>query len=95
MEAANNTFEHLAREWYATKRKGWSEGTAIRTIGALELHVFPTFGKRPYAAILPMEWMELLRGMEQKGIVEQTSRVRGMCREIYDLARNRTFTTIQ
>ncbi len=87
VEAANNTFEHLAREWYATKRKGWSEGTAIRTIGALELHVFPTFGKRPYAAILPMEWMELLRGMEQKGIVEQTSRVRGMCREIYDLAR--------
>ncbi len=87
VEAANNTFEHLAREWYATKRKGWSEGTAVRTIGALELHVFPTFGKRPYTAILPMEWMELLRGMEQKGIVEQTSRVRGMCREIYDLAR--------
>lgn len=86
-EAANNTFEHLAREWYATKRKGWTEGTAVRTIGALELHVFPIFGKRPYNGILPMEWMEFLRGMEQKGIVEQTSRVRGMCREIYDLAR--------
>jgi len=25
--------------------------------------------------------------MERKGIIEQTSRVRGMCREIYDLAR--------
>lgn len=87
VEAANNTFEHLAREWHATKRKGWSAGTATRTIGALELHVFPLFGKRPYVSILPMEWMELLRGMEQKGIVEQTSRVRGFCREIYDLAR--------
>ena len=86
-EAANNTFEHLAREWYTNKRKGWTDGTAVRTIGALELHVFPVFGRRPYSAILPMEWMGLLRNMEQTGIIEQTSRVRGMCREIYDLAR--------
>lgn len=87
LEAANNTFEHLAREWYAVKCKTWTEGTAVRTIGALEKHVFPVFGRRPYTGILPMEWMEFLRGMEQTGIVEQTSRVRGMCREIYDLAR--------
>ncbi|WP_223516340.1 tyrosine-type recombinase/integrase [Pseudomonas sp. GL-B-19] len=86
-EAAGHTFESLAREWYAAKRKSWSDGTAVRTIGALELHVFPVFGKRIYREILPMEWMEFLRAMEQKGIIEQTSRVRGMCREIYDLAR--------
>lgn len=85
-EAANNTFEHLAREWYATKCKTWTEGTAVRTIGALEKHVFPVFGKRPYAGILPMEWMEFLRGKEQTGIIEQTSRIRGMCKEVYDLA---------
>lgn len=34
-----------------------------------------------------MEWMNFLRAMEETGIVEQTSRVRGMCREVYDLAR--------
>lgn len=87
IEASNNTFEHLAREWYATKCKTWTDGTAVRVIGALEKHVFPVFGKRPYADILPMEWMDFLRNMEQTGIIEQTSRVRGMCREIYDLAR--------
>ncbi|USV56389.1 tyrosine-type recombinase/integrase [Aeromonas encheleia] len=87
LEAANTTFEHLAREWYGVKCKTWTKGTAVRTIGALEKHVFPVFGKRPYAGILPMEWMEFLRNMERTGIVEQTSRVRGMCREIYDLAR--------
>lgn len=86
-EAAGHTFESLAREWYAAKRKSWTDGTAVRTIGALELHVFPVFGKRIYREVLPMEWMEFLRAMEQKGIIEQTSRVRGMCREIYDLAR--------
>lgn len=87
IEAANNTFEHLAREWFAIKRKTWTEGTAVRTIGALEKHVFPVFGKRTHCNILPMEWMDFLHGMEQTGIVEQTSRVRGMCKEIYDLAR--------
>ena len=87
IEEANNTFGHLAREWLEIKSKTWSHGTAVRTIGALEKHVFPVFGKRPHTGILPMEWMDFLRGMEQTGIVEQTSRVRGMCREIYDLAR--------
>ncbi|MFJ2334752.1 tyrosine-type recombinase/integrase [Pseudomonas helleri] len=87
IEATNNTFENLAREWYAAKRKNWTDGTATRTIGALELHVFPVFGKRIYTEILPMEWMDFLRGMEQKGIIEQTSRVRARCQEIYDLAR--------
>ena len=86
-EAANNTFEKLAREWHTSKCKGWEAGTATRTIGALELHVFPVFGRRPYNGILPMEWMALLRDMEQKGIVEQTGRIRRWCREIYDLAR--------
>lgn len=45
-------------------------GTARRVIGALERHVFPTFGKRPYTGILSMEWVELLRGVEQQGILE-------------------------
>lgn len=83
-EASSQTFEALTREWYASKRLIWTAGTAVRMIGALELHVFPVLGTRIYREILPMEWMEFLRSMEQKGIIEQTSRVRGMCREIYD-----------
>ena len=86
-QISNSTFEQLAREWYANKRKSWTDGTSTRNIGALELHVFPVLGKRIFTEILPMEWMEFLRAMEQTGIIEQTSRVRGMCREIYDLAR--------
>lgn len=49
--------------------------------------MFPVFGKRVYTEILPLEWMEFLRGMEQKGIIEQMGRVRAFCKEIYDLAR--------
>jgi len=56
-------------------------------MGAFERHVFPVFGKRPYAEITPLEWMEFLRGMEQQGLLEQMSRVRPYCRDVYDLAR--------
>lgn len=84
---ANSTFEALAREWIEIRRPGWAPTTAKRTIGALELHAFPAFGKRLYAEILPIEWMKFLQGMEKLGIIEQTGRVRRSCKEIYDLAR--------
>lgn len=86
-DIAGETFEPLAREWYASRLTNWDAGTAKRIIGALERHVFPVFGKRPYADITPLEWMEFLRGMEQQGILEQMSRVRSYCRDAYDLAR--------
>ena len=87
LAAANNTFEALGREWFETRRHAWEDGTAKRIIGALELHVFPVFGKRLYAEILPMEWMEFFRSMEQKGIIDQMGNVRRYCKEAYDLAR--------
>lgn len=87
VEAANDTFEALAREWHTSRLSGWDEGTAKRVMGALERHVFPEFGKRQYTGILSMEWMGLLRGLEKQGILEQMSRVRAYCKDVYDLAR--------
>ncbi|SEQ69787.1 Integrase [Azotobacter beijerinckii] len=87
LEAATNTFEALAREWIEIRSPGWAPSTARRNVGALELHVVPVFGKRLYAEILPIEWMEFFRGMERQGIIEQMGRVRRSCKEIYDLAR--------
>lgn len=87
IEAASGTFEKLAREWHTAKSKTWASSTASKNLGALENHVFPVFGQRLYTSITPMEWMEFLRAKEQTGIIEQTSRIRSMCAEIYDLAR--------
>ena len=87
IDAANDTFESLAREWHTSRLSGWDAGTAKRILGALERHVFPSLGKRPYTSIMSMEWMELLRGLERQGILEQMSRVRAYCKDIYDLAR--------
>ncbi|UTH29994.1 tyrosine-type recombinase/integrase [Ectopseudomonas hydrolytica] len=85
--AANNKFEPLAREWFEARRTRWEPGTAKRIIGALELHVFPVFGNRAYSEVLPLEWMNFLREMEKKGILDQMANVRRYCKEIYDLAK--------
>lgn len=85
--AANNKFEPLAREWFEARRARWEPGTAKRIIGALELHVFPVFGNRAYSEILPLEWMNFLREMEKKGILDQMANVRRYCKETYDLAK--------
>lgn len=47
IEAANDTFEVLAREWYASRITSWDAGTAKRVMGALERHVFPRIRPAP------------------------------------------------
>ncbi|MDQ8935059.1 tyrosine-type recombinase/integrase [Acinetobacter rudis] len=88
LEQSNATFELLAREWLDTKLNSWVADTMTRNKGALEKHIFPIFGKRLYITIKPIEWMNLLKGIQQeKGIYEQVNRIRAMCRDIYDFAK--------
>jgi integrase len=88
LEAAEQlTFKKLAEEWHSSRRAGWTEGTSKRIHNALKRHVYPKLGNRPFASIHPMEWMDLLRSMEDQKIIEQMRNVRRCCKEIYDLAR--------
>ncbi|NHC04572.1 tyrosine-type recombinase/integrase [Acinetobacter sp. 187] len=88
LEQNNATFEVLAREYLDTKVNSWVVDTMTRNKGALEKHVFPTFGKRLYTTIRPIEWMNHLKGIQEKqGIYEQVNRIRAMCRDIYDYAK--------
>lgn len=88
LEESNATFEALAREWIDTKQNTWVADTLTRNRGALEKHVYPTFGKRLFVSIRPIEWMEHLKGIQQEQkIYEQVKRIRTMCRDIYDYAK--------
>ncbi|PIL84560.1 integrase, partial [Acinetobacter baumannii] len=88
LENNNATFEVLAKEWLNTKQNRWVAATMTRNKGALEKHIFPTFGKRLYTSIRPIEWMNHLKGIQQEyKIFEQVHRIRAMCRDIYDYAK--------
>lgn len=87
-ESNNATFEALAKEWLDTKQSKWVADTMTRNKGALEKHIYPTFGKRLYTTIRPIEWLEHLKGIQQsQKIYEQVNRIRAMCRDIYDFAK--------
>lgn len=66
LEAANNTFGKLTNEFLDTKVSRWTVDTMKRNRGALEKHVVPVFGNRPYAAIKPIEWMELFTKIQKE-----------------------------
>lgn len=88
LENSNATFEALAREWLNTNINKWVNDTMTRNRGALEKHIFPIFGDRQYSTIRPVEWMNLLKNIQQeKGINEQVNRICTMCRNIYDFAK--------
>lgn len=81
-------FKALAQEWLEIRKGSWVEGTFVRNKGALEKHIFPKFGHRPFDTILAVEWFNHLRSIQtEQGINEQVKRVLTMCRDIYNLAK--------
>lgn len=83
----SNTFGNLAMEWFDARKSSWDEKNAKKILAALSLHVLPVFGHRIFTDIMPIEWMNFFRGMEARGIFEQTSKIRRNCSDIYTLAR--------
>ena len=81
-------FKALAQEWLEIRKGSWVEGTFVRNKGALEKHIFPKFGHRPFDTILAVEWFNHLRSIQaEQGINEQVKRILTMCRDIYNLAK--------
>lgn len=84
---SKETFYSLFNEWLIAKANSWTEKTKIRNQRAIEIHVLPLMGTRHYQDIAPIEWMNLFKTLENKGILEQLKRVRTGCRDIYNLAK--------
>jgi len=66
-EAARNSFEDVAREWYAKYSPKWVPSYRKTVIRILEENLFPYVGKRPINAITPRELLTVLRRVEERG----------------------------
>ena len=66
-EAARNSFEDVAREWYARYSIKWVPSYRKAVIRILEENLFPHMGKRPINAITPRELLTVLRRVEERG----------------------------
>jgi integrase len=80
------TFEIIAREWYAKFSPSWAFSHAKTTIRRLELYIFPWLGARPIKAITAPELLAALRRIEAKGALETAHRVKQVCGQVFRYA---------
>lgn len=70
-----NTFEAVAREWFAKYAPSWAPTHADKILRRLERDVFPWLGHRPAGAIEAPEILDVLRRVEARGALETAHRV--------------------
>lgn len=80
------SFEIIAREWYAKFSPSWATSYAKTTIRRLELFIFPWLGARPVKSITAPELLAALRRIEAKGALETAHRVKQVCGQVFRYA---------
>lgn len=78
-----NSFEALARDWFAVRRDSWAPSYSQKIIERLERDVFPWLGQAPMANITPPLLLEVMRRIEARGVVETAHRALENCSQIF------------
>ena len=82
VERGANSFEVIARDWFARLKPTWDERHADRIMARLERDVFPWIGGRPVADLTAPEVLTVLRRVESRGALETAHRVLGNCGQV-------------
>jgi integrase len=85
-ERAANSFEAVAREWFASFSKKWVKGHSDKILRRLEHNVFPYIGGRPIAEITSRELLAVLRKVESRGAIETAHRTKQNCSQVFRYA---------
>jgi integrase len=75
----DESFEVIAREWYATFSPNWAPSHGDRVLRRLETYVFPWVGKVPIREVTAMNVLECLRRLEHQNTHETARRVLRYC----------------
>lgn len=82
-EASENTFEAVAREWYAKKLPTWAPATARKVLRYLEKDIFPWLGNRPIKDIGAPDLLATIRRVESRGALELAHRIREYSGQVF------------
>ncbi len=80
------TFEVVAREWFAKNEATWAENHGNRVIRRLERDIFPWLGNAPIRGIDAPKLLGALRRIEERGAVETAHRALQNCGQIFRYA---------
>jgi integrase len=85
-DRAANSFEIVAREWFAKFGPTWVPSHGEKIIRRLEKDVFPWIGGRPIAEVTAPELLALLRRIESRGAIETAHRAMQNCGQVFRYA---------
>ncbi|HBE7467099.1 tyrosine-type recombinase/integrase [Escherichia coli] len=71
----DKVFKNVTLAWHKSNRK-WSQNTADRLLASLNNHIFPVIGNLPVSELKPRHFIDLLKRIEEKGLLEVASRTR-------------------
>ncbi|MDA1305579.1 MAG: integrase arm-type DNA-binding domain-containing protein [Nitrospirae bacterium] len=86
VERGANSFEVVAREWFAKYSAHWSANHANRIISRLERDIFPWIGGKPIADLTPPQLLETIRRIEERGALESAHRAMSNCGQVFRYA---------
>ncbi len=86
IERAENSFETVAREWFAKKSPKWAQSHSGKVLTRLEKDIFPWIGGRPIADVTAPELLASLRRIETRGAIETAHRAHQSCGQIFRYA---------
>jgi integrase len=81
--AAVNSFETVAREWYAKQLHTWVKTHSTDVLRRLEGNIFPAIGPRPIAKIDAPELLATVRKIEARGAYDLAHRVLAVCGQVF------------
>lgn len=85
-DRAANSFEVVAREWFAKRSTAWADNHGGRILNRLERDIFPWIGGRPIAEITPPELLATVRRIEERGAIETAHRALANCGQVFRYA---------
>ncbi|MBT7936825.1 MAG: integrase arm-type DNA-binding domain-containing protein [Nitrospina sp.] len=81
-----NSFEVVAREWFAKYSQNWTPDHGHRIIRRLERDIFPWIGDKPVGEITAPELLSVIQRIEKRGALETTHRALGNCGQVFRFA---------
>lgn len=85
-ENAANSFEAVAREWFAKHSPNWVPRHGERILRRLEKDLFPWLGNQPISDITPPMLLSVLRRIESRGALNAAHRTHQNCGQIFRYA---------
>ena len=85
-DRAANSFEVIAREWFAKHSTNWAASHSEKIIQRLEKDIFPWLGGRPITEISAPEVLAVLRRIENRGALDTAHRAQQNCGQIFRYA---------